>query len=245
METASRPATAIVVPAADDRRAEEPHAIRSATGDPRPATGGHHRAIADRLQGIDVLTQAAAAEDGAAQADGPRRAGARRIRQRARARKPRPRHRETACRRTRVRRRARPGKRPRTWRRSRTWRPRRQPVIAHIVLFRPKAGLTPADRARLLDALREAHRQIPRIHRFSVGTRMTLGTDYEAAARDFPYFVQLEFESREDLATYLTHPAHQQLGRGFYEMSEAAEAYDFAVEDMPGGAAALGLLDEN
>ena len=118
-------------------------------------------------------------------------------------------------------------------------------MIAHIVLFRPKADLAPADRARLLDALREAHSQIPRIRRFTVGNRMTLGTDYEAAARDFPYFVQLEFASREDLATYLTHPAHQQLARGFYEMSDAAEAYDFAVEDMPDGAAALGMPDEN
>ncbi|MDQ3172051.1 MAG: Dabb family protein [Acidobacteriota bacterium] len=113
------------------------------------------------------------------------------------------------------------------------------------MLFRPKAGLANADRARLLDALRDAHDQIPHIRRFIVGTRMTIGTPYEAGARDFPYFVQLEFQSREDLGAYLTHPAHQQLALGFYEMSDAAEAYDFEIEAMPEGADALGVVGEN
>lgn len=118
-------------------------------------------------------------------------------------------------------------------------------MIAHVVLFRPKIGLADADRARLLDALRDAHTQIRQIRRFVVGTRMLIGKPYEAAARDFPFFVLLEFDSREDLGAYLTHPAHQQLALGFHEMSEAAEAYDFEIEAMPGGADALGAVREH
>ena len=118
-------------------------------------------------------------------------------------------------------------------------------MIAHVVLFRPKAGLSAADRGRLLDALRDAHTQIPEIRRFVVGARVLVGKPYEAAARDFPFFVQLEFESREDLGAYLTHPAHQQLALGFYEMSDAAEAYDFEIAAMPEGADALGAVGED
>ena len=108
-------------------------------------------------------------------------------------------------------------------------------MIAHVVLFKPRAGLSSADRETLIDALREAGRQIPQIRRFVVGARVKNGSPYEAAARDFPFFAQFEFDSAADLAAYLAHPAHEQLARGFYEMSDAAEAYDFELSDMPEG----------
>ena len=106
-------------------------------------------------------------------------------------------------------------------------------MIAHVVLFRPKAGLSPADRELLLDAMREAHREIPHIRRFIVGARVKNGSPYEAGARDFPFLAQFEFDSPDDLAAYLTHPAHAQLSLGFYQMSDAAEAYDYEIGDVP------------
>ena len=106
-------------------------------------------------------------------------------------------------------------------------------MIAHVVLFKPKAGLSDDERARLLDAMREAHASIPQIRRFIVGSRVKNGSPYEAAARDFPLFAQFEFDSAADLAAYLAHPAHEQLARGFYEMSDAAEAYDYELSEMP------------
>lgn len=104
-------------------------------------------------------------------------------------------------------------------------------MIAHVVLFKPKAGLSSADRETLIDALREAGRQIPQIRRFIVGSRVRNGSRYETAARDFPYFAQFEFDSATDLAAYLAHPAHERLAQGFYEMSDAAEAYDYEIGD--------------
>lgn len=106
-------------------------------------------------------------------------------------------------------------------------------MIAHVVLFKPKAGLSDEDRARLLDAMRDAHASIPQIRRFIVGARVKNGSPYEAGARDFPFVAQFEFDSTADLAAYLAHPAHARLALGFYEMSDAAEAYDFEIAEMP------------
>lgn len=106
-------------------------------------------------------------------------------------------------------------------------------MIVHIVLFKPRADLSEAARRQFLDAMREAHASIPQIKRFTAGVRVTTGRPYDAGARDFPYFAQLEFESRADLDAYLTHPAHERLSLGFYQASAAAEAYDFEMAEMP------------
>jgi len=107
-------------------------------------------------------------------------------------------------------------------------------VIAHVILFRPKADLDDAGRARLFDAMRAAHRAIPQIRRFAVGERVKNGRPYEALARDFPFFALLEFETAADFDAYLAHAAHEELGAEFYLASEAAEAYDFETGEMPG-----------
>ena len=106
-------------------------------------------------------------------------------------------------------------------------------MIAHIVLFRPKAGLSDADRARIVDALRDAHARIAQIRRFRLGTRRLAGKAYDALSRDFPYFLMLEFDTRDDLEAYLAHPAHDALSLSFHEASDAAEAYDYEIADAP------------
>jgi hypothetical protein len=107
-------------------------------------------------------------------------------------------------------------------------------MIAHVILFRPKADLDDAGRARLFDAMRAAHRAIPRIARFVVGRRVKNGRPYEALTRDFPFFALLEFETEADFDAYLAHAAHEDLGAQFYLASDAAEAYDFETGEMPG-----------
>lgn len=112
-------------------------------------------------------------------------------------------------------------------------------MIAHVVLFRPKAGLPDADRTRIVNALHDAHARIPQIRRFRVGTRVLAGKAYDALARDFPYFVMLEFETRDDLEAYLAHPAHDALSHSFHQASDAAEAYDYEIADAPDALDAL------
>ena len=113
-------------------------------------------------------------------------------------------------------------------------------MIAHVVLFRPKPDLAPADRAALFDSMRAAHRDIPQIKRFAVGSRIKTGYPYDAVSRDFPFFAMLEFATRADLDAYLAHPTHVDLGNRFYLTSESAEAYDFVLNDVPEGLDTLG-----
>lgn len=113
-------------------------------------------------------------------------------------------------------------------------------MIAHVVLFRPKPDLAAADLAGLLDAMRAAHRDIPQIQRFVVGSRIKTGYPYDAVSRDFPFFAMLEFANEADLHAYLAHPAHVDLGNRFYLTSASAEAYDFSLSDVPGGLDAIG-----
>ncbi|MBA3950237.1 MAG: Dabb family protein [Acidobacteria bacterium] len=106
-------------------------------------------------------------------------------------------------------------------------------MIAHVVLFRPKADLADTDRARIVDALRDAHARIPQIRRFLVGTRTLTGKAYDAMSRDFPFLVMLEFDGPADLDGYLAHPAHDALSLSFHSASEAAEAYDYEIAEAP------------
>jgi hypothetical protein len=112
-------------------------------------------------------------------------------------------------------------------------------VIAHVILFRPKAGLADQSREQLFEAMRAAHAGIPSISRFVAGRRFTTGRPYDALTRDFPFFALVEFADRAAFDAYLTHPLHEALGAQFYLASEAAEAYDFEISAMPGAIDAL------
>ena len=105
-------------------------------------------------------------------------------------------------------------------------------MIAHLVLFRPKATLSDAQRADVVRALEHALNNIPLIARAHLGRRLVMQRPYDALnAQDFPYCAVLEFTTREDLLAYLEHPAHQELGMQFYATSESALAYDFEMLD--------------
>ena len=103
-------------------------------------------------------------------------------------------------------------------------------MIAHLVLFRPKADLTDAQRHTLVKTLEDALTGIPVIKRARVGRRRTLGRQYDAYnADEYPFVAILEFESESDLVEYLDHPAHRSLGEQFYLTSERAMALDFEL----------------
>ena len=103
-------------------------------------------------------------------------------------------------------------------------------MIAHIVMLRPSSTLSPADQTGLLDAMRHAFSSIPEILRARIGRRTVLGRQYDALAKEhFEYTAILEFETEATLRTYLDHPAHAELGQRFYQISDAAVAYDFVM----------------
>lgn len=105
-------------------------------------------------------------------------------------------------------------------------------MIAHIVLFTPKASLEAEARADTIIALERACLDMPQIKRLRVGRRRRLGYAYDALAPvHFEYAVIMEFESEADLDAYLHHPAHLALGHHFNNSAEVALALDFAIGD--------------
>lgn len=105
-------------------------------------------------------------------------------------------------------------------------------MIAHIVLFTPRAELPEVERDAFVASFRTALEAIPAIKSARVGRRRTLGRYYDRHnALDFSFVAVLEFESEADLIAYLDHPAHVDLGTRFYVTSESALAYDFEMFD--------------
>ena len=101
-------------------------------------------------------------------------------------------------------------------------------MVSHLALMKPRANLSPGDRERLIAAFERALREIPTVRRVRVGQRITHGAGYEARMPDAAdYFVMIDFEDAEGLATYLRHPAHQDLGTAFQDSLAAAFVYDF------------------
>lgn len=103
-------------------------------------------------------------------------------------------------------------------------------MVAHVVLFRPKADLTAEQRLAFVTALEHALTTIPLIRKARVGRRISLGRQYEQMnAHDFPFVAILEFANEVDLRGYLEHPAHEMLGAQFYITSEAALVLDYEL----------------
>ena|SRR5687768_16586628 len=105
-------------------------------------------------------------------------------------------------------------------------------MIVHLVLFRPRADLSPSDRERLAETFATALRDIPSIRRAHVGRRITHGRGYEQLMRvNYEYAAILEFDHPEGLRAYLEHPAHQQLGERFFTAFEEALMYDYEMKE--------------
>ncbi len=113
-------------------------------------------------------------------------------------------------------------------------------MIAHVLLFRPRAGLS-ADEARALgDAFERALNDIPFVRRAQVGKRITIGRDYEQLmAENYDYAAVIEFDDVAGLKGYLEHPSHEEVGRRFFESIEAGLVYDFEMTTGADGVATL------
>jgi hypothetical protein len=113
-------------------------------------------------------------------------------------------------------------------------------MIVHLVLFRPKRDLPDADRRGLVEAIARAHREIASIRSFTVGKRTMRDVSYAQAMPDYPYVAVVEFETERGLQEYLAHPAHQELGRRFWETSDSPLAYDYELLELTAAIALLG-----
>lgn len=95
-------------------------------------------------------------------------------------------------------------------------------MIAHVVLFEPKATITESDRETFLDAMKIAFREITTVARSMVAKRQFIGAGYESKVGDqtYSYVSVVEFSDVQALNDYLEHPLHQQLGQLFWQYCE-------------------------
>jgi hypothetical protein len=109
-------------------------------------------------------------------------------------------------------------------------------VIAHVILFEPRADLTDAARREMLEALRSATSKIPSVRRVRVGRRITHGLPgYEQAMLlAYEFAAIIEFDDVEGLRAYLEHPDHAAIGAHFHSSAASALAYDYVMTDPDG-----------
>ena len=105
-------------------------------------------------------------------------------------------------------------------------------MITHVVLLRPRGGLSAEERTGLAEALGNAIRTISSIKRARVGRRVTLDRAYEQLMRvDYEYAALLDFDDLAGVKAYLDHPAHEELATRFFHVIEDALMYDFELEE--------------
>jgi hypothetical protein len=102
-------------------------------------------------------------------------------------------------------------------------------VVAHVVLYRPRPDLDPAAARELAETLAAAPEHIPTIRRVWAGRRVD-GPAYPFGPfPDLPYIGVVEFDDRDGLTAYLTHPFHGRLAQLFAATTAAAQVYDYEM----------------
>ena len=105
-------------------------------------------------------------------------------------------------------------------------------MIAHVVLFRLRPGVSAADRRALIDAFATALQEISAIRR----GRVRIGRSYEDLIQtDLPYAAILEFDDADGVRAYLDHPAHEGISTRFFAAIAETLIYDFEVESSAEG----------
>jgi hypothetical protein len=108
-------------------------------------------------------------------------------------------------------------------------------VISHVVLMKPRADLSAADRQAFVAAFERALRDIPSVRSVRIGRRVVHGAAYEALSPDAgDYLAVIDFDDLAGLQEYLRHPAHVELGARFYQALSAALVYDYEITGIRG-----------
>lgn len=81
-------------------------------------------------------------------------------------------------------------------------------VLRHVVLFKFKEGTSEASLTQILAAFSELPSKIPQIKSYEWG----LNNSPEGLEKGFTHCFFLTFNSEEDRAIYLPHPAHKAFG---------------------------------
>ncbi len=100
-------------------------------------------------------------------------------------------------------------------------------MIAHVVLFAPRPGLSHDEQQAFLTAFEHAVTNIPSVQHVRLGRRVRHGAGYEGRTGAAEFVATIAFDDLAGLRAYLEHPAHEELGRQFGTQLAFAEVYDF------------------
>lgn len=107
-------------------------------------------------------------------------------------------------------------------------------MIAHIVLFEPKPGISSEQRRSFAIKFGRAVRDIGTVGRGYLGKAADIDAGYERSFGDktYSYAAVLEFSDREGLLAYLRHPLHVEIGRLFWQACERTAIVEVDTRDI-------------
>ena len=109
-------------------------------------------------------------------------------------------------------------------------------MIAHVVLFNPKADLTAERMQTFTKSMGECFRSIDHIRRATVGREAQVDPGYARSFGDktYQFAAILEFDDEAGLIAYLRHPRHEELGRLFWECCDSTIVSEHQIIDALG-----------
>jgi len=106
-------------------------------------------------------------------------------------------------------------------------------VIAHVVLFTPRRGLSADESRSFAQSIVETFRQVGSLERATVGRSVDIDAGYQRNFGDktYEFAAVLEFKDRAGLVGYLNHPLHKELGALFWRHCESTVIVEIEATD--------------
>ena len=106
-------------------------------------------------------------------------------------------------------------------------------MLAHIVLFEPKPGISEGQKRLFAQLFQDLSRAVSSVRRANVGRSIDLNTGYarEFGEKTYRYAAVVEFDDSEGLVEYLTHPIHQKLGKMFWDICDRTTIIETKMAD--------------
>jgi heme-degrading monooxygenase HmoA len=99
-------------------------------------------------------------------------------------------------------------------------------VLRHVVLYKFKDGLPPAQLQEVIDTFAGLPKKIDTIVGFEAGTNVSK----EGKSEGFTHAFVVTFKNEADLAAYLVHPAHDAYVKVVRDRREKVIVFDYWVE---------------
>ena len=99
-------------------------------------------------------------------------------------------------------------------------------VLRHIVLYKFKDDVTPAQLKEVIDAFAALPKKVDTIIGFEHGTNVSK----EGKSEGFTHVFVVTFKNEADLAAYLVHPAHEAYVKVVRDRREKVVVFDYWAE---------------